>query len=156
VVFAMLGDDAEVPAHIISGFRELDIPFFRSPERALRALARVTDVGEPSVQAPSAPAQTERLHAGTVPEYRAKRLLADVGVPTPQGELARDLDAAAAVAARIGFPVALKAQSADLSHKSDAGGVVLGVEDKAALAAAWAKLHGDVARSRPGLALDGI
>jgi acyl-CoA synthetase (NDP forming) len=158
VVFAMLGDDAEVPAEIISGFRQLDIPFFRSPERALRALGRISHIGEPSAHAPSpaAPAQAERLRAGTVPEYLAKQLLADFGFPTPPGGLARDVDAAAAVAARIGFPLALKAQSAALSHKSDAGGVVLGLKDAAELAAGWTKLHRDVARSRPGLVLDGV
>jgi acyl-CoA synthetase (NDP forming) len=149
VVFAMLGDDAEVSAEIISGFRQLDIPFFRSPERALRALARISHVAAPSQGA-------ERLPTGTMPEYRAKQLLADFGFPTPPGGLAGDPDAAAAVAARIGFPVALKAQSAALSHKSDAGGVVLGLKDKVELAVGWTKLHGDVARSRPGLVLDGV
>jgi acyl-CoA synthetase (NDP forming) len=185
VVFAMLGDDAEVPAEVISGFRQLDIPFFRSPERALRALGRISHIEEPAEaplgprasRPPSAEARTpieetpveekeragrprsqgaEQLRAGTVPEYLAKQLLSDFGFPVPQGELARDLDAAAAVAARIGFPVALKAQSADLSHKSDAGGVVLGVRHEADLIAAWTKLHDDIARARPGLVLDGV
>jgi acyl-CoA synthetase (NDP forming) len=141
VIFAMLGDDADVPADIISGFRQLDIPFFRSPERALRALARICHVAAPGPRAgrpPLAEAHTpveekeragrprsqgaDRLRAGTVPEYLAKQLLAEFGFPVPDGELARDAGAAAAVAARIGFPVALKAQSAALSHKSDAGG----------------------------------
>jgi acyl-CoA synthetase (NDP forming) len=185
VVFAMLGDDADVPAEIISGFRQLDIPFFRSPERALRALARISHVARPghlgwraSRPAPPearVPAEevkqderagrpqsrgafqvTERLQAGTVPEYLAKRLLADFGFPVPPGELALDPDTAAAAASRIGFPVALKAQSAALSHKTDAGGVVLGIRDTAGLAAAWTKLHDEVSRSRPGLALNGV
>jgi acetate---CoA ligase (ADP-forming) len=162
VVFAMLGDDAEVPADIIGGFRQLDIPFFRSPERALRALGRVSHI-EPQDQAPLGPRAgrprsqgTQRLRAGTVPEYLAKQILADFGFPVPRGELARDLDAAVAAAERIGFPVALKAQSAALSHKSDAGGVILDIRHAADLIAAWTKLHGDVARSRPGLALDGV
>ncbi len=158
VIFAMLGDDAEVPAEIIAGFRQLDIPFFRSPERALRAVARISHIGEPGGDTllPHASVRPERLRPGTVPEYLAKQVLADFGFPVPQGELACDIDAAVAVAARIGFPVALKAQAADLSHKSDAGGVVLGIRDRAELAAAWTKLHDDVGRLRPGLALDGI
>jgi acetate---CoA ligase (ADP-forming) len=158
IVFAMLGDDADVPAEIIGGFRQLDIPFFRSPERALRALARISHVNElgGDTLPPPASVQAEPLRPGTMPEYLAKQVLADFGFQVPQGELARDIDAAMAVAARIGFPVALKAQSADLSHKSDAGGVVLDIKDEAELAAAWTKLHDDVARSRPGLALDGV
>jgi acyl-CoA synthetase (NDP forming) len=158
IIFAMLGDDAEVPAEITGGFRQLDIPFFRSPERALRAVARISYVSEPGAVAlpPHASSQAERLRPGTLPEYLAKQFLSDFGFPVPQGGLARDIDAAIAVAARIGFPVALKAQSPDLSHKSDAGGIVLGIKDQAELAAAWMKLHDEVARSRPGLALDGI
>jgi acyl-CoA synthetase (NDP forming) len=157
VVFAMLGDDAEVPADIISGFRHLDIPFFRSPERALRALGRISHIAEPNAYVPPpAPPQAERLPSGTLPEHLAKQRLSAFGFPVPRGELARDLDAAVAVAARIGFPVALKAQSAALSHKSDAGGVVLGIKHEVELVAAWTKLRDDVVRSRPGLALDGV
>ena len=50
----------------------------------------------------------------------------------------------------------LKAQSADLPHKSDAGGVLLNIKDDVAIAAAWARLHANLEKSRPGLALDGI
>jgi acyl-CoA synthetase (NDP forming) len=49
-----------------------------------------------------------------------------------------------------------KEQSAQLSHKSDAGGVVLGLADRPALEAGWAGLHANVARHRPGLTLDGV
>ena len=55
----------------------------------------------------------------------------------------------------IGYPVTLKAQSADLPHKTEAGGVILGIGDAAALATAWQRLHANIAKARPGLALDG-
>ena len=64
--------------------------------------------------------------------------------------------AAQGAAARLGFPVVLKAQSAALSHKSDAGGVVLNLADADALSAGWGRLHADLARNAPGLALDGV
>jgi acyl-CoA synthetase (NDP forming) len=51
--------------------------------------------------------------------------------------------------------VVLKAQAAALSHKSDAGGVLLNIADDAALEAAWTKLYANVAAYSPGLALDG-
>lgn len=162
VVFAMLGDDAEVPSEIIAGLRDLDIPFFRSPERALRALAPINRI-PPVAGANVGAAAIERtglrplgLHAGTMPEYLAKQLLGEYGFPVPPGKLAGDLDAAMAVAAHTGFPVALKAQSAALSHKSDAGGVILGIRHEAGLIAAWTTLHDAIARSRPGLVLDGV
>jgi acyl-CoA synthetase (NDP forming) len=50
----------------------------------------------------------------------------------------------------------LKAQATELPHKSDAGGVILNVTDPDALAAAWARLHDTLARTRPGLVLEGV
>ena len=74
----------------------------------------------------------------------------------PDGALATTPAEAQAIAQRFGYPVALKAQSAALAHKSDAGGVVLGIETAAALEAAWDKLHKDIADVQPGLVLDGV
>jgi len=134
------------------------VPFLRSPGRALRALAQVTEFARrrpPGAAAP-VPHAAKALPSGTIPEYRAKALLAEAGIAVPPGALAGTLDEAKAAAARLGYPVALKAQAAALAHKSDAGGVVLDLVDDAALAAGWAKLHADIARARPGLALDGV
>lgn len=65
----------------------------------------------------------------------------------PQAQLA---------AQRLGFPVVLKAQSSQLSHKSDAGGVVLALADPPGLEAGWATLHANLASSRTGLTLDSV
>ena len=73
----------------------------------------------------------------------------------PDGELARTPDDAVAVARRVGFPVALKAQAADLSHKTEAGGVMLNLADEAALRAAWATMQESVKGAAPGVTLDG-
>ena len=58
--------------------------------------------------------------------------------------------------ARIGFPVVLKAQAAALMHKSDVGGVAVGIADEAALRAAWDTMTARVAAARPDIDLDGI
>ena len=86
----------------------------------------------------------------------AKLELAALGIRIPSGRLAKDLADARATANEIGFPVALKAQSAKLSHKSDAGGVALNLKDSAALDQAWANMQSDLAHHRPGLGLDGV
>ncbi len=91
-----------------------------------------------------------------IPEWRAKAALASIGIPFPPGALAKTFAEAAAIAARIGYPVVIKAQSAELAHKSDAGGVIVGLRDQAALERGWAKLADNVGRSRPGLELDGV
>jgi succinyl-CoA synthetase beta subunit len=91
-----------------------------------------------------------------VAEYEGKAFLSALAVPVPAGALARDTDAAQEIARRIGFPVALKAQSAALAHKSDAGGVILAIPDEASLSRAWQDLHANIRRARPDLALDGV
>jgi acetate---CoA ligase (ADP-forming) len=159
VLFAMLGEDVAVPPEVIGELRDLGVPFFRSPERALRALARVTEFAARRPAAPIAatPAAGKQLPAGTLPEFRSKLILSsEAEIPILSGALVTDAESARAVARQIGYPVALKAQAAALAHKSDAGGVVLNLRDETALVAGWEKLHADVAKARPGLVLDGV
>jgi acyl-CoA synthetase (NDP forming) len=77
-------------------------------------------------------------------------------MPIPAGALARTADEALAIAGAIGFPVVLKAQSPDLPHKSEAGGVIVGIADEAALRIGWERLRADVDRHRPGIMLEGV
>jgi acetate---CoA ligase (ADP-forming) len=159
VLFAMLGEDVAVPPEIIGELRARGVPFFRSPERALRALARVTEfaVRRPAAPIASTPPAGKKIPAGTLPEFRSKLILAtEAEIPIPAAAVVTELASAKAAARQIGYPVALKAQAAALAHKSDAGGVVLNLRDEAALITAWEKLHADVAKARPGLALDAV
>ena len=73
----------------------------------------------------------------------------------PGGDLARNVVEAATIATRIGYPVVLKAQAAALSHKTEAGGVMLNIGDPTALRAAWDKLMTNVKRAAPDVKLDG-
>ncbi len=166
VAFVMLGGPMPLDAAFMALARAEGAALFRSTERAVRAMAAVNEVARavaaladdtPTVGGSRGePLDLTRLPAGAVAEYHAKALLACAGVPVPRGELAQDWAGAADIAARIGFPVALKAQSAALSHKSDAGGVILNVGDADDLRAAWERLHANVRRAKPGLALDGV
>src|SRR5499433_198350 len=132
-VVAALGDQSALPAEFYALLREQGVAVFRSVERALRALALATAYGRaleaaadstppPSVSVPALP------RPGVLPEYAGKAYLATLGIAVPPGTLAVDVAAAKATAADIGYPVALKAQSPSLTHKSDAGGVALGIE----------------------------
>src|SRR5690606_40011483 len=69
---------------------------------------------------------------------------------------AASAEQAKAIASKVGYPVAIKAQSADLSHKSDAGGVLLNIADDAGMDAAWDKLYGNVAAYDATIELDGV
>jgi acyl-CoA synthetase (NDP forming) len=159
VVLAALGDESPVPAEFVAAFRKPGIPFFRSPERAMRALALATFHGRAlhaakdgvSRQRDPLPAPPGR---GVLLEYLGKSYLAALGIPIPEGALAQGLAQAQEIAAEIGYPVVLKAQSRALAHKSDVGGVMLGIDGASALAAAWQNLQENLARS--GVPLEGI
>jgi acyl-CoA synthetase (NDP forming) len=160
VAFSMFGDETKLIEEFPRTLRERNLPLFRSPDRALRAMAHVNAYGRARACAATMPvslAQPLRIvERGHVPEYRAKSYLAALGIAVPRGALATTLDEAAQAAKTIGYPVVLKAQSAALLHKSDAGGVIVGIADEAALRVQWGVLHDNIARARPGLALDGV
>jgi acyl-CoA synthetase (NDP forming) len=96
------------------------------------------------------------IFCGTLPEYRGKEVLSRLGIPVPDGGLARSFEEAIGIARDIGFPVALKAQAATLAHKSDVGGVVLDLADEASLHEGWETLHQNLAARAPGIILEGI
>ncbi len=163
-LLVLTGDAAPMEPFFTEAIRTSGVPLFRSPDRALRALRRVAAYGEALARATRAatPAPQALPLPGPVPanrlyaEHQGKAWLAAAGIPVPPGALARDLDAALAAAGRIGYPVVLKAQASELPHKSDVGGVVVGLADAAALRAGWARLHESVARHRSELVLDGV
>lgn len=158
IVCAGLDEGAAVPIHYIEALRELGVPYLPSPDRAVRAIARLAaaaSAGTLEGAAPSAHTGSS-LPCGTIPEYRAKAHLRPLGIPVPAGKFVHSLEEAIQAAKTLGYPVALKAQSTSLSHKSDAGGVVLGLEDRESLISGWRKLHAGLARHLPDLTLDGV
>ena len=74
--------------------------------------------------------KAENRSALSAPE--AKEVADAYGLPVPQEGLATSADAAAQLAEKLGFPVVLKIVSPDILHKTEAGGVLVGVEDAAA------------------------
>jgi len=77
-------------------------------------------------------------------------------VPFPEGRFAASADDAVLAADAVGYPVAMKAQAAALSHKSDAGGVMLNLSNADAVRAAWETMHRSVAAYSATITLDGV
>jgi acyl-CoA synthetase (NDP forming) len=162
VIFTTLGDEVAVPSEIVDGFRALNVPFYRSPERALRAIATM----QRHQQSPEAAAidGTDligdvthiELPSGVVAEHRSKEMLKAIGIEVPGGRLVDSATAATDAARSLGFPVAMKVQASRLAHKTEAGGVLLALEDERAVAAAWTILHDSIAAARPDLTIDGV
>ena len=160
VIFAGLDEGAEVPAEYIHQLRAMNVAYFPTAERAFRALAHLLEplpaLSPVATIAPQAETSPQDLRPGFVPEYLAKQFLKKFGIAFPAGRLVTTLKQAQEAALELGMPVVLKAQAAALPHKSDVGGVVLGLETLAQVADGWQQLHESLARNRPGLLLDGI
>ena len=77
------------------------------------------------------------LAAGSPPPDQALKMVGDWGVETPQERSAAGGDGLRQAASELGYPVVLKTARADVAHKSDVGGVAIGLGDSAALAAAY-------------------
>jgi acyl-CoA synthetase (NDP forming) len=162
VVVVPAGDGAPLPVEIKQAAKAAGVLYWHSTERALRALARYTAYGRLAGRPPAGSSisfsakDLPVLGSGPQPEWAGKRLLAATGIATPRGALARTEEDGLMIAGDAGYPVALKAQAAQLLHKTEAGGVILGIADDAALRAAWQTLHDNVRRADPTLALDGV
>ena len=89
-------------------------------------------------------------------EPQAKAVLSAYGLPVVETRIARNVDHARKLARELGFPVALKVLSPDITHKSDIGGVALDLEDEAAVAAAAAAMSQRVAELQPDAHLTGF
>jgi acyl-CoA synthetase (NDP forming) len=89
-------------------------------------------------------------------ELGAKRALAEAGVPVLAERLVQDADAAARAAAEIGFPVVLKIASPDLPHKTEVGGVMVGLASEAEVRRGYAQMLDRVAGKAPRAAIDGV
>jgi acyl-CoA synthetase (NDP forming) len=159
VIFAGLDEGAPIPAEHVEALRSLGIPYFPASERALRAVTRLirAQAASPQGATPSGEAALRLPDAGgVIPEHAAKALLAPFGFAFPPSHLATSPAEARALAEQLSFPVVLKAQSSALSHKSDAGGVLLNLRDADAVEAGWHRMVADVAGHLPDVALDGI
>jgi acetyltransferase len=137
--------------------------------RALRALSMYREhqhirgrdrlaVEQPQVDHARIAAARQLLESAgpALAEHPSKQLLALYGVGIPREEIADSAGAAAAAASRIGYPVALKIHSPDIMHKTEAGGLRLGLANAAQVKEAYAAVMANVAANRPDARLDGV
>jgi acetyltransferase len=89
-------------------------------------------------------------------EMESKALLAAFAIPIARTVLAKSPHEAMIMAGEFGFPVAMKIDSPDITHKSDVGGVRLNVANAQAVQAAWQEITDEARRLRPGARLNGV
>jgi acetate---CoA ligase (ADP-forming) len=140
-----------------------NVSFLLEANKGLRAIAGVIRrdelerlAGAPERQAATPPeaAAAARVRAtsgaGVLSEVDSKELIRAYGIPTPTEIAVQSPDDAVKAARQIGYPVVLKAVSAKLLHKSDAGAVALGLTDERALLAAYERIVANVQRAGAG------
>ena len=149
------------------------VPDFTTPERAVEAfsfLARHHRHGELAKELPG-PRDLDSKHheaaRGLIAEAivagrrslssaSSRKVLADFGIPVAQSVLAVDEDAVPSIAAGLGFPLAMKIQSPDISHKSDVDGVRLDIADADAARKAFRDIVATAQRLRPEARIEGV
>ena len=146
------------------------IPAYVFPESAARALAALSRYREWRARPPVAPAPLDvdrdaaaaivRRAAGEgrehLSELEALHLLAAYGVPVAEARVAAGPDAAVDAARAIGFPVVLKVVSPDIVHKSDVGGVRVGVRSPEEVRSAYDAMLAEVASRQPDARVEGV
>jgi len=146
----------------------LRVPHYRSPVRCGRALAALSGYAESlrrrearlkeKALVLSGAAAKEALagNAAGIAEHAAKRILAEYGIPVTREELATTREQALAAARRIGYPVALKVQSPDVPHRTEARALRLDVASDGELAAAFDEVLANARAYNKSARIEGV
>ncbi len=121
---------------LVDGYEADGWTVFEDPTRAVHAIAAMGRLGDAFAAEPGAPPVAigaVTLPAASPDEAAAKRLLATAGIASAPEQACTGAEEAVAAAKAIGFPVVMKIISPDITHKSEMGGVLLGVADPAAV-----------------------
>jgi acyl-CoA synthetase (NDP forming) len=145
--------------------REMGYPIFTEIEAAMRALAASRERSAyPARLFPLPPPSTRRPREVEALLSRDGVLTTDIalglcdayGIPVAEWAVVDRVDGALVAAASLGYPVALKILSSDVAHKTDVGGVILGVDGPEALSDAFAALEERIALYAPGVQLNSV
>lgn len=172
VLACWLGGESVAQARAI--FSDAGIATYDTPEEAVRGFMQIAEYhrnqallmevppsvthAEPGERAEARAVVQRVLASGRnmLSEPEAKQVLAAYGIPVVQTRSAHSVEEAVQHAAEIGFPVALKIISPDITHKSDVGGVVLDLADETAVAAAAVAMNRRLRELRPRAKLQGF
>ncbi len=147
--------------------KQCKIPIFNGHEEAIIALKRQMQFYAHRAQGPFQPASGKQAwdsntlgdwlatHAGIIGE-EALEFLALAGLNSPAAAVAQSAEDAAEMAASIGFPVAMKVISSQAIHKTEAGGVLLGITSRQEAKAGFHRIQANLEQHAPGARLDGV
>jgi acetyltransferase len=148
-----------------------DVPIFYTPAGLARGLhsllayhawrdqrerAGFASAAPPTPEQLAAKATLKRADGRALSEHDSKRVLAAWGIPTTREVQAASAEEAVAAAERLGYPVVVKADSADILHKTEAGVVRLGLTDAAQVEEAFAGVMDRARAFDRGARVDGV
>ncbi len=154
------------------GVRELrraGVPVLLDTAQAVRALAHLVDYADflrkrkseeyrvPSISIQNYDSIRDLIKGkGTLSEGESKSLLAKFGIPVTRGGLAGSADEAVELARQIGYPVALKVDSPDIPHKTEAGAVFLNLASADEVRKAYAAILQNAGDYKPDARINGV
>jgi acyl-CoA synthetase (NDP forming) len=152
-----------VDPDILLPLRTAGVPLMEGAECAMSALRHLADYhlfrkhweSRGQKEATSVSLHS-KLPAGILPAEAAFRLLDSFGIPVVPTQLTCSAEEAAAISERIGFPVVLKIESAQIAHKSDVGGVALGLFSSAEVRDAFGRIRERVTAKLPAAEIAGV
>ncbi|HYY24603.1 MAG TPA: acetate--CoA ligase family protein [Candidatus Udaeobacter sp.] len=151
-----------VDPEIVRPLRASGVPFMEGAEFTMAALRHLADYHDFVCRSRDTDdrhlvnVEHPQLPSGILSSEAAFRLLASFGIPVIPTVLAGNADEAVEAATRIGFPVALKVESPDISHKSEVGGVALHLTTVAAVRQAYLRIHEKVNAHVPAAQIAGV
>jgi acyl-CoA synthetase (NDP forming) len=150
-----------VDPEILLPLRDAGVPLMEGAECATTTIRNLAEYCEfqrkrRAAQKAEPPAPLKKLPSGILPAESAFRLFEEFGIPVVPTVLTRSAEEAAAAADRVGFPVALKIESAEITHKSDVGGVMLKLSNATEVRGAYVRILNEVSGRAPGVKIDGV
>jgi len=132
--------------------------FYEEPSLAVQAIAALSFFATTEVPAvvDSTSSTKTRLSTSTQGEHQALQVLRDAGIPCMPTELVNSAQAAVQAATQIGYPVVMKIASADIAHKTEAGGVQLGIASDDQVQSAFDQLNKNARSYNPDAIIDGV
>jgi acetyltransferase len=167
-----MGETQVAPAR--EAFAQAHKPHFRTPEPAVEVFSHLSayyrnqkllmQVPGPFSHHVEPDVESARLiiegamqeHRTVLTEMESKALLSAFNIPVAKTMVAHSPNEALLIAQQLGFPVAMKVNSQDITHKSDAGGVVLNLNNAHEVRSAYQHILDNVRISRPNARMDGI
>ena len=139
-------------AVVLSGLTHAGVAMRRMVERARFKLAPKVDM------ATASPLRdlSAHLKSATLSEHDSKSLLRAAGIALPDEVLVTEKSGLDAAVARMGFPLVTKIQSRDIPHKSEVGGVRVGIATKGEVFLAYEALLNNARRHRPDAEIQGV